>query len=199
VGLGSKVSSIQTEQKQGAFQDTGNPLDIAIEGRGFFVATDPVTNETVYTRSGNFSVNNQGQLVLGSAQLGRLVEPSVTIPPDATSVSVATDGNVYFYSQGQTQAQNAGQLTLATFVNPEGLIKKGENLYIQSDASGQPQVNQPGQSGTGMLRSTFLEASNVNPVTELIDLITTQRSFELNAQMIQAGDQILQLISNLRR
>ncbi len=199
VGLGSKVSSIQTEQKQGAFQDTGNPLDVAIEGRGFFVATDPITNETVYTRAGNFSVNAQGQLVLGSAQLGRLVEPNITIPPEATNVSVATDGRVYYFQQGQTTATEAGQLQLATFVNPEGLIKRGENLYTQSDASGQAQVNQPGQSGTGMVRGTYLEASNVNPVTELIDLITTQRSFELNAQMIQAGDQILQLISNLRR
>jgi flagellar basal-body rod protein FlgG len=199
IGLGSKVSSIQTEQKQGSFQDTGNALDVAIEGRGFFIATDPITNETVYTRAGNFSVNAQGQLVLGSAQLGRLVEPNITIPPEATSVSIATDGNVYYYTQGQTAASNAGQLNIATFVNPEGLIKKGENLYAQSDASGQPQQNTPGVSGTGMLRSTFLETSNVNPVSELIDLITTQRSFELNAQMIQAGDQILQLISNLRR
>ena len=199
VGLGSKVSSIQTEQKQGAFQDTGNPLDVAVEGRGYFVATDPITNETVYTRAGNFSVNSEGALVLGSAQLGRIVEPNITFPPEATSVSVSTDGNVYFYTQGATTAQSAGQLQLATFVNPEGLVKKGENLYVQSDASGDPQTQNPGQNGTGMLRSTFLEASNVNPVTELIDLITTQRSFELNAQMIQAGDQILQLISNLRR
>lgn len=199
IGLGSKVSSVQTEQKQGAFQDTGNPLDVAIEGRGFFIATDPITNETVYTRAGNFSVNANGQLVLGSAQLGRLVEPNITIPPEATSVSIGTDGNVWYYQQGQTTASNAGQLQIATFINPEGLIKKGENLYIQSDSSGQPQQNLPGINGTGMLRSTYLEASNVNPVSELIDLITTQRSFELNAQMIQAGDQILQLISNLRR
>jgi flagellar basal-body rod protein FlgG len=199
VGLGSKVSSIQTEQKQGAFQDTGNALDVAIEGRGFFIATDPITTETVYTRAGNFSVNANGNLVLGSAQLGRLVEPQISIPTDATSVSIASDGNVWYYQQGQTAASSAGQLQLATFINPEGLIKKGENLYVQSDASGQPQQNLPGVSGTGMLRSTFLETSNVNPVSELIDLITTQRSFELNAQMIQAGDQILQLISNLRR
>jgi flagellar basal-body rod protein FlgG len=199
VGLGSKVSSIQTEQKQGAFQDTGNPLDVAIEGRGFFSATDPITNETVYTRAGNFSVNAQGQLVLGSAQLGRLVEPNISFPTDAQNITVATDGNVWYYTPGNTQAQNAGQLQLATFVNPEGLIKKGENLYVQSDASGAPQTALPGQNGAGALRGTYLEASNVNPVTELIDLITTQRSFELNAQMIQAGDQILQLISNLRR
>jgi flagellar basal-body rod protein FlgG len=199
VGLGSKVSSIQTEQKQGSFQDTGNWSDVAIEGRGFFVATDPITSETVYTRAGNFSVNSQGQLVLGSAQLGRVVEPNISIPNDAFNMNIAPDGNVSYFQTGQTQATNAGQLTLATFQNPEGLIKKGENLYVQSDASGQPQINQPGQSGTGMLQSNYLEASNVNPVTELIDLITTQRSFELNAQMIQAGDQILQLISNLRR
>jgi flagellar basal-body rod protein FlgG len=199
VGLGSRVQSIQTDQRQGAFQDTGNALDVAIEGHGYFVATDPVTNETVYTRAGNFSVNNQGQLVISSAQLGRLVEPNITLPQDATNVSISTDGQVYVFTQGQPTAQSVGQLQIATFVNPEGLIKKGENLYIQSDASGDPQVNQPGQNGAGLLRSTMLEASNVNPVTELIDLITTQRSFELNSQAIQAGDQILQLIANLRR
>src|SRR6476620_235617 len=119
VGLGSKVSSIQTEQKQGSFQDTGNALDVAIEGRGFFVANDPVTNETVYTRAGNFSLNAQGQLVLGSAQLGRIVEPNITIPPDAFNQNIAPDGTVSYYQTGQTQATPAGQLTLATFQNPE--------------------------------------------------------------------------------
>lgn len=199
VGLGSRVSSIQTEQRQGAFQETGNALDVAIEGRGFYQATDPITNETVYTRAGNFSVNAQGQLVLGSAQLGRLVQPNITIPADATSVSIGSDGNVLYFTQGQTTAQNGGQLQLVNFVNPEGLLKKGENLYVQTDASGQAQTGNPGQNGLGLLRNNMLEASNVEPVTELIDLITTQRSFELNAQAIQAGDQILQLISNLRR
>lgn len=199
VGLGVNVESIQTDQTQGAFQDTGNALDVAIEGRGYFVATDPITNETVYTRAGNFSVNNQGQLVISSAHLGRLVEPNITLPQDATNVSIGTDGRVFVFTQGQPTAQEVGQLQLATFVNPEGLLKKGENLYTQSDASGDPQINTPGQNGSGMLRSTMLEASNVNPVTELIDLITTQRSFELNSQAIQAGDQILQLIANLRR
>jgi flagellar basal-body rod protein FlgG len=199
VGLGARVQSIQTDQRQGAFQDTGNALDVAIEGRGFFVATDPITNEQVFTRAGNFSVNNQNQLVLSSAQLGRLVEPNIALPQDAAAVSIATDGRVFAFIQGQPVPQEVGQLQLAVFVNPEGLIKKGENLYVQSAASGDPIIEQPGLNGAGMLRSTMLEASNVNPVNELIDLITTQRAFELNSQVIQAGDQILQLIANLRR
>jgi flagellar basal-body rod protein FlgG len=199
VGLGTRVSSVQTEQRQGALQNTGNSLDVAIEGRGYFVATDPLNGDTVYTRSGNFSVNAQGQLVLGSAQLGRVVQPNITIPAEATDVSIASDGNVYYRQSGSSTAIPAGQLLLANFINPEGLIKRGENLYIVSDASGDAQQAPPGQNGLGVLQGSALEASNVEPVTELIDLITTQRSFELNGQAIQAGDQVLQLISNLRR
>lgn len=199
IGLGSKVSSVQTEQRQGAFQQTNNPLDVAIEGRGYFSASDPLTGETVYTRSGNFSLNAQGQIVLGSASLGRIVQPPISIQQDATSVTINADGTVVFTTAQNTTAQQAGQIQLFNFINPEGLIKRGENLYVPSDASGAAQSGVAGQNGLGSLRSNMLEASNVEPVTELIDLITTQRSFELNAQAIQAGDQILQLISNLRR
>lgn len=199
VGLGSRVQSTQTEQRQGAAQDTGNPLDVAIEGRGYFVVNDPQSGQQMFTRAGNFSLNNQGQLVMGSASLGRLLEPNITIPQDATSISVGPDGQVFYTPAGSSTAQQAGQLQLAIFANPEGLIKRGDNLYQVSDASGQAAIGIPGQQGVGILRGGALEASNVEPVTELIDLITTQRSFELNGQAIQAGDQILQLISNLRR
>jgi flagellar basal-body rod protein FlgG len=120
-------------------------------------------------------------------------------PQDTTGISITADGQVLAQQASQSQMAPVGQLQLALFPNPEGLLKLGENLYSQTDASGQPQQNNPGQQGTGFVRQGFLEASNVEPVQELIDLITTQRSFELNSQVIQAGDQILQEITNLAR
>ena len=198
IGLGSRVSSIQTEQRQGAFQASGNPLDLAVEGQGFFQLADS-SGETRYTRSGNFSLNATGQLVAGSAQTGRLVTPPIQIPVNATGITVSSEGVVSAQLAGQTSPTQVGTLQLALFPNPEGLMKHGENLYSQTDASGAPTQPTPGTQGVGYVRQGFLEASNVEPVQELIDLITTQRSFELNSQAIQAGDQILQLISNLRR
>ncbi|QDU30842.1 Flagellar basal-body rod protein FlgG [Anatilimnocola aggregata] len=199
VGLGSRVQSVQTKFSQGAFQDTGSPLDVAIEGNGFFQVQDPFNGQSVYTRAGNFSINANNQLVVGSAQTGRLVVPNITLPTDTTAISITADGRVLVQQANQTQLQQQGQIELALFPNPEGLLKLGENLYQVTDASGAAVTSNPGQQGVGVLRQTFLEASNVEPVQELIDLITTQRSFELNSQAIQAGDQILQLISNLRR
>jgi flagellar basal-body rod protein FlgG len=178
---------------------TGNPLDVAIEGPGFFQVQDPTTSETVYTRAGNFSINANGQLVLGSATTGRLLQPQITIPNDAMDVAIQFDGRVMVRVPGQTSLTEAGQLQIANFVNPEGLLKLGENLFQQTDASGNVVSGNPGDTGLGVLRNGALEASNVEPVQELIDLITTQRSFELNSQAVQAGDEVLQLISNLRR
>jgi flagellar basal-body rod protein FlgG len=198
VGLGTRVSSTQTNFEQGAFQTTNNPLDFALEGRGFFRVTDP-NGGVLYTRSGNFGINANNQIVLGSAQNGWVLEPPITIPPEATDIVVTTDGQVQYSTATDPSLQNAGQIQLATFVNPDGLLKLGDNLYRQTDASGQPTDLNPGDQGAGQVRQGALEASNVEPVQELIDLITTQRSFELNSQAIQAGDQILQLISNLRR
>lgn len=199
VGLGTRVQSVQTKFAQGAFQNTDAPLDVAIEGQGFFQVQDPFTGQSVYTRAGNFSINANSQLVVGSAQTGRLVVPNITFPVDTQAISITTDGRVLVQQPGQNQLSQQGQLELAIFPNPEGLLKLGENLYQTTDASGQPIPSTPGQQGVGILRQGALEASNVEPVAELIDLITTQRSFELNSQAIQAGDQILQLISNLRR
>jgi flagellar basal-body rod protein FlgG len=198
IGLGTRVSSVQTEFRQGAFQLTGRNLDLAIEGQGFFQLNDP-SGETVYTRAGNLSINANGQLVVGSANTGRVVEPQITIPQDATDIAISAEGIVSFRQQGSQDLQQAGQLNLAVFQNPEGLMKLGENLYSQTPASNSAIVAVPGQNGIGFIRQGALEASNVEPVQELIDLITTQRSFELNSQTVQAGDQILQLISNLRR
>jgi flagellar basal-body rod protein FlgG len=199
VGLGSRLQSIQTDFRQGAFQTTGKQTDLAIEGLGFFQVEDPTTGETLYTRAGDFDINAQGQLVLASAQTGRLLQPQITLPEDATDIVVQADGQVMYRQAGQSQLQSGGQIQLATFINPDGLLKLGENLFARTDASGDPIESTPGTSGLGVVRQNALEASNVEPVQELIDLITTQRSFELNSQAVQAGDEILQLISNLRR
>lgn len=198
VGLGSRVSSIQTEFRQGAFQMTERPLDVAIEGPGFFQVLDP-SGDTLYTRSGNFSINANGQLVLGSANTGRLLEPSIIIPEDAVAVSISADGAVSVRQPGSPELSSQGDIELVTFINPEGMLKVGENLYAETNASGSPITGTPGQEGIGLLRQGALEASNVEPVRELIDLITTQRSFEMNSQAIQVGDEIMQLVANLRR
>ncbi len=198
IGLGTRVSSIQTDFLQGTILKTGNPLDVAIVGSGFFQVTDP-NGQILFTRAGNFSRNLNGDLVLGSASVGRLLEPTINIPNEAIRYEIKPNGEVVFFTSTSPQAQVAGQIQLAVFTNPEGLIKLGDNLYQQSDASGTPTTDNPGNTGFGELRGGFLEASNVDPVNELIDLITTQRSFELNSEAVKTGDEILQLISNLRR
>ncbi|MEM9185369.1 MAG: flagellar basal-body rod protein FlgG [Planctomycetota bacterium] len=198
VGLGVRVSSMQADFDQGAFQTTENQLDFAIEGNGFFQLTDPNGGQ-LYTRAGNFGINADGDLVVGSAHKGWVVEPQINIPQEAIEVTVSADGQVSYSTSGQTALVPAGQLQLATFINPDGLLKLGDNLFQETEASGPVQINNPGVQGVGQLRQGFLEASNVEPVTELIDLITTQRAFELNSQVVQAGDQIMQTVANLRR
>jgi flagellar basal-body rod protein FlgG len=199
VGLGVRMQSTQTSFVQGAFQETGAPLDLAVEGRGFLMVTDPVTSQLLYTRAGNLNLNSAGQLVVGSAQTGRLVNPAIQIPQDATGITISADGRVSYQQPGNTQLQQAGQLQIAMFQNPEGLLKLGENLYSDTVSSGQAIQTNPGVQGAGSLRQGFLELSNVEPVRELIDLITTQRSFEMNSQVIEAGNTILQTITNLAR
>lgn len=199
VGLGTRVQSVQKNFSQGAAQATGRQLDVTIEGTGFFQVQDPLSQTTLFTRSGNFDINANGNLVIGSAQTGRQLDPPITIPNDASSITVGPNGQVSVTQPGNPQAQQVGQIQLAQFVNPDGLLKVGENLYAQTDASSAPLVSEPGAQGLGSLRQGSLEASNVEPVHELIDLITTQRGFELNSQAVQAGDQLLQQIANLRR
>ena len=198
VGLGARVSSTQTNYEQGAFQTTNNPLDFALEGKGFFRVTDP-NGGVLYTRSGNFGINANNQIVLGSAQNGWVLDPPITIPLEATNIVVTTDGQVQYSTATDPTLQNAGQIQLSTFINPDGLLKLGDNLYRQTDASGTPTDLNPGDQGAAQVRQGALEASNVEPVQELIDLITTQRAFELNSQVVQAGDQIMQVAANLRR
>lgn len=198
-GLGVRMQSTQTSFIQGAFQETGQQLDVAVEGRGFLQVTDPVTSQPLFTRAGNLSLNAQGNLVVGSAQTGRLLNPPIQIPQDATGITISSDGRVSYQQPGNTQLQQAGQIQMALFQNPEGLMKLGENLYIDTVASGPAIQGNPGTQGMGVVRQGFLELSNVEPVRELIDLITTQRSFEMNSQVIEAGNTILQTITNLAR
>ncbi|TWT50521.1 Flagellar basal-body rod protein FlgG [Rubripirellula amarantea] len=199
VGLGVRVTSTQTDQRQGTLQQTGRELDVAIQGKGYLRVLDPSSQQTMYTRAGNLDINADGQLVIGSASVGRLIDPPIQIPNDATAISISGNGEVMVRVPGQTELALQGQIQMAQFVNPDGLQKTGENMYLQTDASGPEQVGTPGDQGIGEIRQGNLEASNVEPVQELIDLITTQRAFELNSQAVQAGDQIMQNISNLRR
>jgi flagellar basal-body rod protein FlgG len=174
VGLGTRVQCTQTDFSQGAFVQTNRELDVAIEGKGFFQVNDPDTGKLAYSRAGNFSVNALGQLVIGSAQTGRLVIPPITFPQDATGISIAPNGTVQYAQSHSPTLSQAGQLRLASFINPDGLLKLGENLYRQTDASGPAQISDdpastlfgtPGQNGVGVLRQGALELSNVN-VTE---------------------------------
>jgi flagellar basal-body rod protein FlgG len=199
IGTGSRVQSTQSNFTQGSLQQTGNELDVAIQGPGFFQVRDPSTSSILYTRAGNFSRNAVGNVVVGSANIGRLLEPAVTIPQDATNVSISAEGQFSWRVPGTTTLQQGPTIQLANFINPQGLLKLGENLYQETDASGAAQAANPGQTGMGTIQQRSLEASNVEPVSSLIDLITTQRAFEMNSQTIKAGDQALQTITGLFR
>jgi len=198
VGLGVRLSSTQTNFDQGSFLQTDRELDVAIEGPGFFKVADP-TGQIYYTRAGTLNVNANGYLVIGSAYTGRLLDPPISIPQDAIGISISPEGIVSVKQPNNPQMAQVGQIELATFINPDGLLKIGENLYAETDASGSPILGNPGQEGLGLLRQGALEASNVEPVRELIELIATQRAFEMNSQVIKAGDEMMQLVSNLRR
>jgi flagellar basal-body rod protein FlgG len=200
VGLGTRLSNTELDFTQGSMQATDNPLDVAIQGNGFFaLKTIPsIGNGIAYSRAGNFIVNSQGQLVLGIGN-GYTLLPAITIPTNATNVSIGTDGTVQYVKQGATIKSTAGQIKLAMFPNPQGLNLLGGSLYTETEASGQPSSNFPGVDGNGILLSGNTESSNVDPVKELVTLIQTQRAFDLNSQSIQAADQALQVIGNLRK
>ncbi len=201
VGLGVRVSGTHLDFTQGAAQYTGRPLDLMIEGDGFFeVAVEDSISEsgTAYTRAGNLSLNSDGELVLANDQ-GRRVLPVIQIPPDATNISIGNDGVVSVLLEGDTAPQEVGQLNISTFVNPAGLMQKGENIFAATDASGPPNSGVPGADGRGRVKQNFLENSNVDPTRELIELIRTQRAFEMNSQSIRSADESLRTISQLRR
>jgi flagellar basal-body rod protein FlgG len=193
--IGTGVKPVATERlfTQGNLQQTSNPLDIAIQGNGFFQVQMP-DGSAAYTRDGSFQVNAQGQLVTSS---GFAVQPAITIPANVLSITVARDGVVSVTRAGQAAPTQVGALQLTSFVNPAGLQSMGENLYIETAASGTPGTNAPGANGMGLLSQGYVETSNVNVVEELVGMIQTQRAYEINSKAIQTSDQMLQKLSQL--
>jgi len=193
VGLGTRVSASTRNFSQGNLQQTGNNFDLAIKGQGFFQIQLP-DGSTAYTRDGSFQLDASGQVVTAA---GYALQPGITVPANALSVSIAADGTVNATVPGQAQPQSLGQLQLATFVNPGGLDPRGQNLYAESAASGTPTTGAPGADGRGALMQGHVEGSNVNVVEELVAMIATQRAYELNSKAIQTTDQMLARLGQL--
>jgi len=200
VGLGVKVSGTQTDMQSGGPINTGNALDIMINGAGFFrVKVDENQGSGIaYTRAGNLAVNKDGHLVVGTSQ-GRPLDPEITIASDVIGpVTISPDGKVTALQPGQTEPTEFGQLQLSTFINPSGLKPIGENMFVESPASGPPLDGVPGTDNRGEIMQQSLEGSNVDPTTELIEMIRTQRAFEMNSNVIRAADETLRTVSQLR-
>jgi len=196
VGLGTRSAATEVIQNQGDFTSTGNSLDLAIQGNGFFQIKLP-NGDTGYTRSGSFQLDSQGNLVTSD---GNPLIPSITIPNNATNVTIGSDGTVSVTQPSQTQAQQVGQIQLAMFPNPGGLNSVGSNLFLQTTASGDPIVGVPGGSdGLGTLQQGMLEQSNVSLVDEFVQMILAQRSYEANSRAVSAADQMLQQLNSLGR
>jgi len=192
--LGLGVRTVATEKlfTQGNLVETGNAFDVAVEGRGFVEVLLP-DGTSAYTRDGSFQVDNQGQLVNSS---GYVIQPAITVPENAQSVSVGNDGTVTVSTPGSASVTQIGTLQLADFINATGLQPMGKNLYLESNASGSPQVGTPGLNGLGTIVQGFIESSNVNVVEELVNMIETQRAYEINSKAISTSDQMLQFITN---
>ncbi|GHR03420.1 flagellar basal-body rod protein FlgG [Helicobacter pylori] len=195
VGLGVRPSAITKMFSQGSPKETENNLDIAITGKGFFQVQLP-DGITAYTRSGNFKLDEQGNLVTSE---GYLLIPQITLPEDTTQVNIGVDGTVSVTQGLQTTSNVIGQITLANFVNPAGLHSMGDNLFSITNASGEAIVGNPDSQGLGKLRQGFLELSNVRLVEEMTDLITAQRAYEANSKSIQTADAMLQTVNSLKR
>ncbi|MEM1029395.1 MAG: flagellar basal-body rod protein FlgG [Myxococcota bacterium] len=194
VGLGSRVVATNRQFSQGAIQQTDNQLDVAIEGRGFMPVLRP-DGEVVFTRAGNLRLDAQGQLVTAR---GLPTEPPINVPPDATAVTIGPDGTITADLPGQEVPTQLGQLQLATFPNPSGLQALGHNLYQPSAASGEPILGAPGEQGRGSILQGAVEASNVEVVEEMIGMIRTQRSYEINSRVIQAADEMLRKATSMQ-
>lgn len=200
VGLGVRESGTQQDFTQGPPIPGNGPLDMYIEGRGFFqvqVENDFGQGGVAYTRAGNFVINADNEVVLANSD-GRRIEPTISISPDAESIEVDSFGQVWENIPGQNPTI-AGQVELAIFVNPTGLTQAGSNLWVESAASGPPITGEPGSENFGSILGNTLEGSNVDPAIELIELIRTQRAFEMNSQSIQAADETLRAVAQLRR
>lgn len=195
VGLGVKPMAVQKIFLQGDYINTGNPLDFAIEGAGFFPVVKP-DGELAYTRSGAFKLDGDGNIVNSN---GLLLEPAVNIPPDALNITVGKDGTVSVLQDGSSAPVTVGNIEIAKFVNPGGLRAVGGNLYEETNASGAPITGTPGSEGRGSISQSFLETSNVDIVEEMINLIISQRAYEINSKAVQAADSMLQQANNLKR
>ncbi len=193
LGTGVNTGAVYRITTQGTLQSTGNALDVAIQGQGYFQVLMP-NKQTAYTRAGSFQLSPQGQIV---TQDGYTVEPGITVPQNATAISIDSTGQVQASIPGQVAPQVVGQLTLATFYNDAGLQAIGNNLLLQTAASGAPVTAAPGSTGFGTIQEGFLESSNVNPVQEITNLITAQRAYEMNSKVITVADQMMQDINQL--
>lgn len=191
VGLGVKTTGISRDTGQGTVKATENPLDVAIQGRGYFQIQLP-DGSTAYTRDGSFKLSAEGTIVTNN---GYVVQPAITVPNNAVSININSSGEVEINLQGQTTPTQLGQLQLATFVNPNGLEALGDNLFMESPASGNPLINNPGLDGTGTMLQGYLENSNVNSVTEITGLIVAQRAYEMNTKVLTAVDKMLQSLN----
>ena len=193
LGLGVRTVATSRNFTQGSLQETKNNLDVAINGNGFFEVTMP-DGTLGYTRDGSFQVDAQGRVVTSS---GLPVANGITVPQGATSISISADGVVSAIVAGNTQPQQLGSLAMSSFINPAGLEPVGQNLFKESAASGQPQQGTPGTNGLGFIKQGFLESSNINVVEELVNMIQTQRAYEMNSKAISTTDQMLAKLSQL--
>lgn len=187
IGLGTKVAAVSRSHEQGTMQNTSNPLDIAIQGRGFLRVELP-TGEFAYTRDGQLQLSPEGEIVTKD---GYIVSPNIVVPEDAVSVSISREGQVQAILDGQIVPQDLGQLDLANFINPAGLQGIGDNMYLATEASGDEIIGLAGEEGFGTMLQGFLEASNVNPITEVTNMIVAQRAYEMNSKVISASDEML--------
>jgi len=195
LGQGVRPVAVQKIFSQGDYQKTENPLDMAIEGDGFFQILLP-SGELAYTRSGAFKLNREGQIVTSD---GYLLQPEIAIPEDAESITIGADGTVSVTQPGQTEASQVGQLQIVKFINPAGLKSIGRNLFMPTEASGEPIIGTPGEEGFGTITQGYLEMSNVSVVEEMVNMIIAQRAYEINAKAIQTADEMMQMANNVKR
>ncbi len=193
IGTGVRPIAAERIHTQGNLQQTGNKLDVAIQGAGFLQVLLP-DGTTAYTRDGSLQTDNQGQLVTSS---GFVVQPAMTIPANATTVTIGLDGVVTITQPGATAPVQVGSMQLASFINPSGLESMGQNLYLETASSGTPSTNVPGSNGTGTISQGYIETSNVNVVEELVNMIQTQRAYEINSKAITTSDQMLQKLTQI--
>jgi flagellar basal-body rod protein FlgG len=191
LGTGTRVVATQKEFTEGNLQVTEQTLDVAIDGRGFLQVLQP-DGTIAYTRNGQLQINGEGQLVNAD---GYVLEPAITVPQGVNKITIGTSGSVNAYSPGNANPQQLGDITLADFINPSGLQAIGGNLFVETVASGNPTQGTPSENGMGSLKQGMLESSNVDIVEEMVNMITTQRAYEMNSKVVATADQMLQFIT----